>query len=136
MNGFPRAPPSSATACALPKLVPSFVRGLHDPRLRVGEVDLVLGFGDRIDGGRRQGCLGPVLGGYISDNSTWRWIFYINVPIGIVSLVLTHFIVRDPPGTEEQVKANWRSRLKFDYIGLALVLLGLGSLEVVMLYLN
>ena len=52
--------------------------------------------------------LGPVLGGYISDNYSWRWIFYINVPIGIVSLVLTHFIVRDPPGMDEEVRANWR----------------------------
>jgi DHA2 family multidrug resistance protein len=74
--------------------------------------------------------LGPVLGGYISDNYSWRWIFYINVPIGIVSLVLTHFVVRDPPGTDEQVRANWRRGLKVDYVGLALVSLGLGSLEV------
>jgi MFS transporter, DHA2 family, multidrug resistance protein len=74
--------------------------------------------------------LGPVLGGYISDNYSWRWIFYLNVPIGIVSLVLTHFIVRDPPGMDEEVRANWRRGLKIDYVGLALVSLGLGSLEV------
>ena len=74
--------------------------------------------------------LGPVLGGYISDNYSWRWIFYINVPIGCISLVLTHFIVRDPPGTDEQVRATWRRGLKVDYVGLALVSLGLGSLEV------
>ena len=74
--------------------------------------------------------LGPVLGGYISDNYSWRWIFYINVPIGIVSLLLTSVIVRDPPGMDEEVRANWRRGLKIDYVGLALVSLGLGSLEV------
>ncbi len=60
--------------------------------------------------------LGPVLGGYISDNYSWRWIFYINVPIGIVSLLLTSVIVRDPPGMDEVVRANWRRGLKIDYI--------------------
>ena len=74
--------------------------------------------------------LGPVVGGYLSDNYSWRWIFYINVPVGIVSLVLTHFIVRDPPGMDEEVKSNWRRGLKIDYVGLSLVSLGLGSLEV------
>jgi MFS transporter, DHA2 family, multidrug resistance protein len=74
--------------------------------------------------------LGPVLGGYISDNYSWRWIFYINVPIGGVSLLLTSVIVRDPPGMDEEIRANWRRGLKIDYIGLALISLGLGSLEV------
>ena len=46
--------------------------------------------------------LGPVLGGYISDNYSWRWIFYINIPIGIISLILTSFIVQDPPGMAER----------------------------------
>jgi DHA2 family multidrug resistance protein len=75
--------------------------------------------------------LGPVLGGWISDNYSWRWIFYINVPIGLVSLVLTHFIVQDPPGMDERVKANWRQGLKIDYVGLSLAAIGLGSLEVI-----
>ena len=54
--------------------------------------------------------LGPVLGGYISDNYSWRWIFYINIPIGIVSLILTSFIVQDPPGMDEEVRKNWKAR--------------------------
>ncbi len=74
--------------------------------------------------------LGPVLGGYISDNYSWRWIFYINIPIGIISLTLTYFIVQDPPGMDEEVRKNWGRGLNIDYIGLALVSLGLGSLEV------
>jgi MFS transporter, DHA2 family, multidrug resistance protein len=70
--------------------------------------------------------LGPVLGGYISDNYSCRWIFYINVPIGLVSLLLSSVIVRDPPGMDEEVRANWRRGLKIDYIGLALISLGSG----------
>ena len=49
--------------------------------------------------------LGPTLGGWITDNYSWRWIFYINVPIGCLSLFLTSFVVQDPPGTEDQLKA-------------------------------
>ena len=74
--------------------------------------------------------LGPVLGGYISDNYSWRWIFYINIPIGIVSLILTSIIVRDPPGMDREVRKNRERGLNIDYIGLGLVSVGLGSLEV------
>ena len=74
--------------------------------------------------------LGPALGGYITDNYSWRWIFYINVPVGIISLLLTSVMVRDPPGMDEEIKANGRRGLTIDYIGLSLVSLGLGSLEV------
>ena len=74
--------------------------------------------------------LGPVLGGYISDNYSWRWIFYINIPVGIVSLILTSLIVKDPPGMDEEVRKNWKRGIRIDYVGLALVSLGLGSLEV------
>ena len=75
--------------------------------------------------------LGPTLGGYITDNYSWRWIFYINIPVGIVSLILTHFIVQDPPGMDEKVKETRAKGLRIDYIGLSLVSLGLGSLEVI-----
>ena len=74
--------------------------------------------------------LGPVLGGYITDNYSWRWIFYINIPIGLVSLVLTYFIVEDPPGMESERKANWRKGLNVDWVGLILISIGLGSLEI------
>ncbi|HZW32460.1 MAG TPA: DHA2 family efflux MFS transporter permease subunit [Isosphaeraceae bacterium] len=75
--------------------------------------------------------LGPTLGGWITDNYSWRWIFYINVPIGILSLLLTSMIVQDPPGMEEQRRRNRQSGLHFDSIGLGLIALGLGSLEVI-----
>lgn len=75
--------------------------------------------------------LGPVLGGWISDNYSWRWIFYINIPVGIVSLILTHFIVHDPPEMAAETRKNRRRGLNIDYIGLGLVTIGLGSLEVV-----
>jgi DHA2 family multidrug resistance protein len=75
--------------------------------------------------------LGPTLGGWITDNYSWRWIFYINIPIGILSLILTHFIVEDPPGMDARVKATRAKGLNMDYVGLSLISLGLGSLEVI-----
>ncbi len=73
-------------------------------------------------------AIGPTLGGYITDNFSWRWIFYINVPVGIISLLLSSRIVQDPPYlAEEKKKKN-----PVDYVGLGLIGLGLGSLQVVL----
>src|SRR5262249_34083665 len=74
--------------------------------------------------------LGPTLGGYITDNYSWRWIFYINVPIGVISLILTSIVVQDPPEMEGARRRNWQQGLSVDYVGLGLVSIGLGSLEV------
>ena len=74
--------------------------------------------------------LGPTLGGYITDNYSWRWIFYINIPVGILSLILTHFIVVDPPEMAEVVKKGRKNFYKLDYVGLSLISIGLGSMEV------
>ncbi len=75
--------------------------------------------------------LGPTLGGWITDNYSWRWIFYINVPIGILSLFLTSILVHDPPESKE-ARANGRlEHRRIDYVGLSLVALGFGSLEVI-----
>ena len=74
--------------------------------------------------------LGPTLGGYITDNISWHWIFLINVPIGLISLLLTHFFVCEPKILEKERKERLKGGLNLDYIGFALIALGLGCLEV------
>ena len=73
--------------------------------------------------------LGPWLGGWITDNYSWRWIFYINVPVGLLSLALTYFLVSDPPYMK-RLKLNEGFRI--DYVGLGLISLGLGSLQIIL----
>ena len=73
--------------------------------------------------------IGPTLGGWITDNDSWRWIFFINIPIGIVALLLTAALVFDPPYL---VRRSFRDGLKIDYLGFGLLATGLGSLEVVL----
>src|SRR5580692_9200232 len=77
-------------------------------------------------------AIGPTLGGYITDNFDWRWIFFINVPISIFSLFLTNRIVEDPPHIVEEVKANKSGGMKLDMAGFALVAMTFGSLEFVL----
>jgi MFS transporter, DHA2 family, multidrug resistance protein len=73
--------------------------------------------------------IGPWLGGWITDNFSWRWIFYINVPIGLISLLLTNFLVSDPPYMK---KANLKAGFRIDYIGIGLISLGLGSMQIIL----
>jgi MFS transporter, DHA2 family, multidrug resistance protein len=75
--------------------------------------------------------IGPTLGGFIVDHVTWRWIFLINVPVGIISLLLSYRMVEDPPYLVEQKKRT-RARMSIDFTGLGLVVLGLGCLQVVL----
>jgi len=75
-------------------------------------------------------AIGPALGGWITDNYSWRWIFYINVPISILSLYLTHRVVEDPPYLREEQQK--RKGVRIDYIGLGVVALGIGVLQMVM----
>ncbi|HTS75336.1 MAG TPA: DHA2 family efflux MFS transporter permease subunit [Bryobacteraceae bacterium] len=73
-------------------------------------------------------AIGPTLGGYITDNFDWRWIFFINVPVAIVSLMLTSRLVEDPP----HLKALKGKAGKVDYIGLGLIAVGVGAAQVVL----
>ncbi len=70
--------------------------------------------------------MGPTLGGWITDNFSWRWVFYINIPVGIFALMMVYLMVRDPDHAKKQ-KAG-----KIDYIGLGLITLGLGALQIVL----
>jgi len=72
--------------------------------------------------------IGPTLGGWITDNYTWRWIFFINVPVGILTLLLVFRLVEDPPWLKRVAGAG----VKIDYIGVALLTLGVGALQVML----
>ena len=76
-------------------------------------------------------AIGPVLGGWITDNYTWRWIFFINVPVGILSLYLSNNLIHDPVAfTEERLAAKAAGRMSVDTIGIVLITLASGALEV------
>jgi MFS transporter, DHA2 family, multidrug resistance protein len=77
-------------------------------------------------------AIGPTLGGYITDNFDWRWIFFLNVPICLLSLFLTHRIVEDPPWVEKEVKESQGGGIKLDILGFVLVGITFGSLEFVL----
>jgi MFS transporter, DHA2 family, multidrug resistance protein len=75
-------------------------------------------------------AIGPTIGGWITDNYNWRWIFYINVPISLVSLYMTYRFVEDPPYLKEEKAKSEKGGI--DYIGLGLVALGIGTLQMVL----
>jgi DHA2 family multidrug resistance protein len=77
-------------------------------------------------------AIGPTLGGWITDNYTWRWIFFINVPIALLSLFLTSRMVEDPPHVQEEVAASRKRGLNLDYMGFGLLAIGFGSLQFVL----
>jgi DHA2 family multidrug resistance protein len=78
-------------------------------------------------------AIGPVLGGWITDNFNWRWVFLINIPIGALSLWLTSRFVQDPPAfVAERKAARAAGKLRIDHIGILLVGIGSATLELVL----
>jgi DHA2 family multidrug resistance protein len=69
--------------------------------------------------------LGPVLGGWLTDTYSWRWVFYINIPVGIASIVMTKLYIFDPP----YLRAESRS---VDYWGIGMLAVGIGALQIVL----
>ena len=73
--------------------------------------------------------IGPTLGGWITDNFNWRWVFLINIPVGILSLILSSRMVEDPPFLRRK---TFKDGLRIDYVGLSLIVVGLGFLQYVL----
>ncbi len=72
--------------------------------------------------------IGPTLGGWITDNYSWRWIFFINIPVGILALMLVQQLVQDPP----YLRRIARALVKIDYIGIGLLTVGIACLQVML----
>jgi len=78
-------------------------------------------------------AIGPPLGGWITDSFSWRWVFFINIPIGLLSLILSSRLVHDPPEfTQERKEARRGGGLRIDYVGISLIAIGFACLEVVL----
>ncbi len=69
--------------------------------------------------------LGPVLGGWLTDSYSWRWVFYINIPVGIVSLIMTELFIFDPPYIR-------RTSSRVDYWGIGMLAVGIGALQILL----
>jgi DHA2 family multidrug resistance protein len=72
--------------------------------------------------------IGPTLGGWITDNYSWRWIFFINLPVGIAALLLIARLLEDPPW----IKRVARAGMTIDYVGVALLVIGVGALQILL----
>ena len=75
-------------------------------------------------------AIGPVLGGYLTDHFSWHWVFFINLPFGLLSLTLTYLFVYDSDTVKRERKELLARGIKFDYVGFALIALGFGTLQV------
>ena len=72
--------------------------------------------------------IGPTLGGWITFNYSWRWIFFINIPVGVMTWLLVRRFVEDPPYLQKLKKAG----VKLDYVGIALLTVGVGALQILL----
>ena len=75
-------------------------------------------------------AVGPVLGGWITDNYSWRWIFFINVPVGLLSMYLSHKLIQEPEKTADERAATKAKGLSIDGIGIALIAIASAALEI------
>jgi DHA2 family multidrug resistance protein len=71
-------------------------------------------------------AIGPTLGGWLTDNYTWRWVFYINIPVGILAILLVQRLIEDPPYLSRLRK----NRGKFDFLGFSLLTIGVSALQI------
>jgi DHA2 family multidrug resistance protein len=69
--------------------------------------------------------LGPVLGGWLTDSYSWRWVFYINIPVGVASIVMTKLYIFDPPYLRQE-------RRPIDYWGIGMLVVGIGALQILL----
>jgi len=72
--------------------------------------------------------IGPTLGGWITDNFSWRWIFYINIPVGILAFILVTRLVEDPPW----IKPDRSRFFRMDYVGLAFLTIAMGGMQIML----
>lgn len=77
-------------------------------------------------------AVGPTLGGWITDNISWRWVFLLNVPVGVLLSFLIMMLIEDPPHLKEARERFRREGIRFDYWGFGLVAIGLGALQIVL----
>src|SRR5215472_969514 len=77
-------------------------------------------------------AIGPALGGWITDNYSWRWLFFINIPAGILSLMLTYRMIQDPPYLVRERRRVHQRGWRIDFLGLVLVATFLGPLQIVL----
>jgi DHA2 family multidrug resistance protein len=75
-------------------------------------------------------AIGPALGGWITDSFSWRWIFFMNIPVGLLSLFLTYHLVQDPPSAVEATKKERARGIRVDYTGFALTVVAFGALQI------
>jgi DHA2 family multidrug resistance protein len=94
------------------------------PRARQGMAMAVYGMGVVV-----APMLGPTLGGWITDNYSWRWIFFLNIPVGIISLLMISLLIADPA---QAARKRFGQGLKIDFLGLGFLSVGLGFLQVVL----
>ena len=112
------------------------LQGFFGGGLQPVQQSVLLDYFDKKDRGKAFGLssiaiivapvIGPTLGGWITDNYSWRWIFFINIPVGILTALAIYQLLEDPPWERKADKGT----LHIDYIGIGLITLGLGCLQV------